>query len=481
MAKTFQTTKRTKLPLVLSIVAVVILAVSALVISGNFEKIVTPFAPLIKPQASSSQPKLTQSFSDAFKSDAINTEKWAIWKNGNVTIQQTTANNLRMDIPQGSESGKVKQGSITFKESLDDKGDFRIITVLYPTTVTGEGSGVTGMRFASAGTGDDEGAVVKWVVNTVGTTTTRKVQFIVRGPDGKALFQKEADFSSPVGMLRLDRVNKTYRAYYKAGRDTSGDTAWTSLGEFKHTTLGNGGKLSLYTTNQAKNYPKVAGRFDEVRIRWEGDPSTRTEFSDSFANQVIGTNWKTWVTTGATIRETKNENLNITVPTGAISGKAGSARLTRKEPVVKEGKDFVMTTKMSKPVVTGEGKGAAGIAFRSFTDVDKEAMQVRWVVAGSTSKLVFYVTNPDGTLAEKASKDVTATTLTLMIIRKGDKYAAAYRVGDNDADWIYIGKEEKVEFGANGSLGLFVSNVGEATKYPKVTARFDGVWGWTAK
>ncbi len=481
MAKTFQTTKRTKLPLILSIVAVVILAVSALVISGNFEKIVTPFAPLIKPQASSNQPELTQVFSDAFKADAINTEKWAEGKIGTVTLRQTTANNLRMEIPQGSESGKAKQAYLMFKESFDDKGDFRIVSVLYPPTVTGEGTGVSGFRFASAGSGDDEGAVLKWVVNTIGTTTTRKVQFAVSGPDGKVLFKNEADFSSPVGMLRLDRVNKTYRAFYKAGRDSSADTAWTSLGEFKHSTLGNGGKLSLYTKNQGNKYPKVAGRFDEARIRWQGDPSTRTEFTDSFANQVLGKNWKTVVTAGATIRETKYEDLNIIVATGSAEGKVRSARLIRKDPVVKEGKDFVMTTKMSKPIVTGEGKGAAGIAFRSFTEIDKEVAQVRWEVSGTTSQVIFLVKMPDGSLAEKAAKDVTASRLTLALRRTGDKYVAQYRTGDNDTDWISVASSEKVEFGANGSLGLFVNNLGEETKYPKVSARFDSVWGWSTK
>jgi len=386
-----------------------------------------------------------------------------------------------MNIPQGSDGDKAKQGSIIFKESLDDKGDFRVIAVLYPPTVTGEGAGVSGLRFTSTGSGDDEGAVVKWTVTTVGTTTTRKANFIVRGPDGQILFQKDAELITPVGMLRLDRVNKTYRAFFKPGRDTTGDTGWTKIGEFNHETLGNGGKLSLFTANQAEAYPKVAGRFDEVRIRWQGEDSTRKEFGDAFANQIIATQWRTWITTGATIRETKNDKLNITIPAGAVEGKMGSARLTRKEPVVQEGKDFYMTTKMNKPIVTGEGKGAAGLSFRSFTDVDKEAAQVRWVVTGTTSKIIFFAQNPDGTLAERASKDVTASVLSLRLTRKGDKYSAAYRIGDNDNDWVSVGREEQVAFGAKGSISLFATNIGEATKYPKVAARFDSVWGWIAK
>lgn len=481
MAKSFQPSKKKNLSVFFSLLAVIVLAVTALIISGNFEKIITPFAPIIKPQASSNQPKLTQAFSDAFKAAAVNAEKWETNTSVGATIQQTTANNLRINVPAGSVSDKAKQGSLIFKESFDDQKDFRVIAVLYPPTVTGDGTGVSGLRFASTGSGDDEIAAVKWKVATVGTTTTRQANFIVRGPDGQILFQKDVEFTSPVGMLRLDRVNKTYRAFFKPGRDTTGDTGWTKIDEFNHETLGNGGKLSLFTANQAEAYPKVAGRFDEVRIRWQGEDSTRTEFGDVFADKVVSTKWRTWITTGATILETKNNNLNMTVPAGAVEGKMGSARLTRKEPVVTEGKDFYMMTKMSKPIVTGEGKGAAGLSFRSFTDVDKEAAQVRWVVTGTTSKVVFFAQNPDGTLAERASKDVTASSLNLRLTRKGDKYSAAYRIGDNDNDWVSVGKEEKVEFGAKGSIGLFVTNIGEATKYPKVTARFDSVWGWVAK
>lgn len=482
MAKSYQSDTKKNGSVVLSLGAVMVLAISALVISGNFEKIITPFAPIIKPKASSNQPTLTQMFSDVFKADAINAEKWGTWKNGDASIKQTAANNLRMDIPQGSVEDKAKQASLVYKVALEDKKDFRIASTLYPPTVTGEGTGVSGFRFSSTGTGDDEGAVLKWTVATVGTTTTRKVQFVVRGPDGKVMFQKEADFASPVGMLRLDRVSDTYRAFYKAGRDITSDTAWTALGEFKHETLGNGGKLTLFTANQAKAYPKVAGRFDEVRIRWQGEESGNMEFADAFSAGAISAKWQTWNTTGATVKETKYDNLLIGIPTGAVDNKPGSVRFVRKEPVVGEGKDFIMTTTLYKPTVTGDGTGASGLVFRSFTEVDKEVAMIRWEVTNTpTSKLVFLVKNPDGTLSQKASVDVTANKLTLRLSRKGDKYTAHYRVGDSDKDLVKIGKDESVEFGADGSLGLFASNVGNDTKFPKVAARFDSTWGRLAK
>ncbi|MFH0749776.1 MAG: hypothetical protein V1917_02570 [Candidatus Gottesmanbacteria bacterium] len=479
MTKFIKKKSRISVSLVLSLFVVVFLGVSTLVISGNFASIVTPFAPLIKLFASNNQPKLTQGFTDAFKADAINTDKWTVGKNGNASIVQTAYDNLRINIPAGNVSSAGKYGYLMFKERFDDKADFRIVGVLYRPIVTGDGSGTTGLRFSSSGSADDEGARIQWIVNG----TASKVKFTVSAADGTILESKDADLSSTFAVFRLDRVNKTYRAYYKVDRDESDDAKWIRLGQEYNATLGNAGNVAIFTNNVGKDgkFPKVVGRFDTVRIRWEGEPSNRIEFYDGFSNQVVANKWNISVSSGATVIETPSNNLNLNVPAGAVESKPGRAVITRKEPIVKSDKDFYVQTAMYKPTVTGDGKGAAGLSFRSFTTVDDEAAQIRWVVTGSTSKLVFLVYNPDGTLGERAFVNVDKNKLTLVLKRKGNKYTALYRIGDTDTDWIRIGKEENAVFGANGTVSLFTSNVGEAGKYPRVNARFDGVWGWVAK
>ncbi len=465
--------------LFVTFIVLFILAVSALVLSGNFASIATPFAPLLKPFASSNQPKITEHFTDAFKTDTINTEKWIVNKSGNTQVVQTAANNLRIDIPEGSVDGKAKGGNLTFKEKFKENGDFRVVAVLYRPVVTGEGVGATGIRFASAGSADDEGAVIRWQVKGA----TSKVVFAVTAADGTKLESQADDLPTNIAVLRLERINKKYRAYYKVGRDVSGDVAWKQLGQEQHSTLGNEGRVILFTHNTGGDakFPKVVGRFDTVNIGWEGEPATDIRFSDAFANGVLGKQWRVKGTTGATARETQADNLVFTVPAGAVSGKPGYMRATRKSPTVGSDKDFAFQTVMFKPTITGEGRGAAGISFNSATSVDDEAAQVKWVVEGTMSKLVFVVRNPDGTLAERAEASVTQNKLTVRLARRNDKYTASYRVGDSDSDFVRIGNEESAVFGANGFVGLFANNLGVGGKYPRVTARFDSVSGSVEK
>lgn len=471
--------KSSPVTLIATFVVLFILAVSALVLSGNFASIVTPFAPLLKPFASSNQPKLTEHFTDAFKADAINTEKWTVNKSGDASITQTAANNLRIDIPAGSVNGKAKGAGLTFKEKFKEYGDFRVVAVVYRPVVTGEGVGMTGIRFASSGSADDEGAVIRWQVKG----TTSKVVFVVTAADGTRLESQADDLPSNIAVLRLERINKKYRAYYKTGRDTSGDVPWKELGQEQNSTLGNEGRVILFTNNAGADskFPKVVGRFDTVNIGWEGEPKNTITFSDAFANGVLAKQWVAKGSAGAVARETKADNLNLTVPAGAVGGKPGYMRVTRKSPTVGSDKDFSFTAVMFKPTVTGEGRGAAGLSFNSATSVDDEAAQIRWVVEGATSKLVFTVRNPDGTLAERAEASVTQNKLTLRLVRKDDKYTAWYRTGDSDTDFVQIGHEENAVFGANGFVGLFANNLGVGGKYPRVTGRFDQVNGSVEK
>lgn len=463
---------------VVSFVTLLLILVSVFVLSGSFSDLVTT---INKSKASQANPKITESFMDPFKDGTINTDAWAVAKTEGVAVVETAADNLRIDVSEGNSSGKVKAGTLTYKELFKGSGDFRAVAVVYKPVVTGEGTGITAIRFSSKGEDDDEAAVVRWQVSK----DSSKISFFVNGADGKRMETQQAEVKSNIAILRLDRINKRYRAFYKLGNDVTGDKNWIALGKEADASLGNEGRISITTHNGgvAGKFPKVVGRLDQVAISWEGDPATKKSFSDAFANGNIGANWKVSRTDGAQVYENTNDNLIMSLPSGALNGKGRYAILTRTQPLVPEGKEFALQAKIYKPAVIGEGTGYSGLRFVSAGTVDDEAAVVRWVAGKNISKMVFAVRAPDGTLAERASVDVPATlkSATLRLTRVGNSYRGWYRTGDADTDWVAIGSEASTNFGANGAVGLVVSNAGMPGKYPRVVGRFDTVNGSVAK
>lgn len=469
----------------ITLIAIIVLAGGAMFLLNN--KISNTSTEITKSQASMAVPKLTETYTDNFKTDTINEDKWSVNKSADVTVLQTTGNNLRINIPEGNQAGKPKTGSVLFKERLKDNADFRAIAVLYRPIVTGNGGAVEGLRYSSKGGLNDEGAVIRWIVNGASS----KVSFSVAAADGTVIERKSADLPSNIAIFRLERVNKSYRASYKLGNDLTSDTGWTVLGEETNASLGADGYISIAAHNGAvKNqFPKVIARFDTARISWEGkpkQPSDRLSFSDAFSDGNIGKKWKASATAGTAIVETKSDNLSMNVAAGAVGNKPRSGWVMRTGPVVKEGNNFAVNAQMYKPVVKGEGYGASALSFQSTTTLDDEAAVVRWVVSekDSISKLVFMVRAPDNTMLERASVDIKGlktNRLTLHLRRTGDKYAAAYRVGGGDADFISIGKEENATLGADGHIVLSTSNTGVNNKHPQVIGRFDVVTGWSEK
>lgn len=463
---------------VVSFVTLLLILVSVFVMSGSFADFVTT---VTKTKASRANPKVSETFADAFNDGKINEEKWTVTKTDGASVAETTGDNLRFTVSEGNVEGKVRSATLTFKELLKTSGDFRAVAVVYKPTVTGEGTGVTALRFSSKGSDDDEAAVVRWLVNG----TSSKIVFRVNGADGKRMETEHADVKSNVAILRLDRINKKYRAFYKVGNDPSGDVGWMPLGNEQDISLGNEGRISLATHNGGVNgkFPKVIGRVDQLNISWEGEPSTKDSFSDAFADGNLGKLWKITRSDGAQVYENKQDNLMMSLPTGPIQNKGRYAVLTRQQPVVPEGKEFGLQTRMYKPVVVGEGTGYAGIRFISGGTVDDEAASLRWVVGKDLSRMVFVVRSPDGTLAEKATVNVPVTlkAATMRLTRVGNAYRGWYRTGDADTEWIAVGSEVSTNFGANGKVSLIVHNANTPGKYPRVIGRFDQASGSVEK
>lgn len=426
---------------------------------------------------------LSSNFKDNFKSTAIDVSKWTVLKTGNTGVKQSATNNLVINVPAGSLDGKTsKSGRLVSKQLLGEGDNFRVVSVLYRPVVTGEGLGVTGVRFGSDDKKNDEGAIISWNVNS---NKEGKLYFYVKGSDGKRIETKVVNLNSNQAVFRLDRVNDVYFAYYKTGNDTTSDKDWTSLGKVDNSSLGASGFVTLFANNagEAGKYPAVLSRFDSLSLAWEGGVSTLNKFADSFSNKVVEEQWKKRLTPGSTIVENASDNMVMRIPSGVVSGKPGSAYLKRLSPRIPANKDFSLNTLIYKPVVSGSGLSASGLSFVSSDEEDKEAAKLMWQVGGSTNKLVFAVRNDKGVMSETALIKLkqNVKSLTMRLTRRGDKYSAWYRTGDGDTDFIKIGSDKDLVFGSEGTVGLFSTNLGSLLRYPSVAVRFDSVSGSVEK
>lgn len=473
------------IPLGISVVSLVIIAVSLVVISGKFSSLITIF---VRPHASAAQPVITDRFIDAFKDGKVNADKWDVSANEDVSVQETTADNLRVDIPgiPVSKKAVAKRGTLVFKEKFKKNADFRVTVIMYRPIINKDGAGQSGIAFSSASKLDDEAASIVWKVASDSGSVSSKIIFDVKAPNGDSMIHKEADLRSNIAVLQLTRVNGYYRGAYHPGADLTGDVEATVLGEIQNAELGDDGKVRILTNN-AGTKTKVIGRFDTAYVYWQANnkptpTSDQALFTDNFGDGVVNTKWTTHATSGSTTQENTEKNLAITVLAGAVDGKAGNVQITRNEPVVGTLKNFVFTAWVYKPSWVGGGLGAAGLRFQSSSAANKEAAHVSWRTGKDASgklvsRLVFVVTDRTGKQVEVDGVNLKdgVIKVALQLRRTGTKYAAFYKLnpGDPDTAAVAIGSEKEASFGEDGRFGLFVSNLGQNGKYPFVAAQFD--------
>lgn len=491
---TFKRKSALSLPVVVSIGATIVLAGTALYAGGYFPTITKSISGIF---ASNAKPIINTTFTDNFKDGTIDAAKWDKVVGGDVTVFENVSDNLKFNIPAGSVGGALKQGKLIYKELLKDKMDFVVSTVAFKPIVTGTGTGTEGMRFVSASGSDKEGAVVRWEVNGA----TSKIRFVVTDKDGKVLVNSAADVFTNSAAMRLVRVNREYKAYYKSGTDINDELGWNLLGVCDRTAetnncnatlTGQDGKLSLFAHNGGTKdaFPKVVARFDRATIGTQtgtSAPATVETFNDEFSNGNLGSVWAATKSSGVEVTENTNNMLMVQIPALSVNGNPAVARIKRLTPSVGVEKDFTYYVQLKKPALVGDGSGYAGLVFASPTVQDKEGASVRWIVTKSgttsTSKLVFLVNDKTGgPLVERASVNVNNAKLTLGLRRNGNLYKAFYRVGDSDSDWVQIGDLAVSDnFGSAGSFYLTSSNQGVNKKYPAVTSQFDRVWGSVQK
>lgn len=199
-------------------------------------------------------------------------------------------------------------------------------------------------------------------------------------------------------------------------------------------------------------------------------------FSDRFGDGLIAKAlWNVSKSDGVTVVETKSDNLRVTIPVGAVSGKPRNAIMSYKE-MVSAGQDFTMSTRLYKPIVSGSGIGRSGIRFGGGDGNESEGLLLYWEVSGTTSEIVFVV-NAGGTNVSTQRIAASGSQIQLMLKRTGTEYSAAYRSDnfDDDNPLVAVGESVVSPGQVGGKVRLFVTNVGEGSNYPRVVGRFDSV------
>lgn len=457
-----------------------IVGIGILQLSG----IENPFAPSSIPAAGAKQPYTTASFTDAFKADTINTEKWQSFANGS-TVSQTTTNLLKIAVQAGSNNNKAKNGGLVFKPVIGADKDFVIVTEVYEPKVTGEGLGVAGVRFAASKDVDNESSSLFWQKGA----GVNKLVLLVKDPNENptASVRERASVAVPNNTnrlaLRLARIGNKYTAQYKVGGNNP-DVAWQIIGAEDNPGLGSEGQVRLYASNlnSGNKTPEVMVRFDTTIVRWDdgSKPEANVKrFVDNFADGSINTEkWMSRVSSGAYARETKYNNLNLGVASGLASKRPAvhrTAKLVLNEDIA-ESKDFTARVQIYKPKVVGKGLGKTSLGFASNGKDNDETASITWAVDSSnTSTLVFAVNGADGKPAEEKQRVAYANDkVTLIMKRIGNTYTVSYIPGinDPDKDGETLGSITN-NSAAKGKIALWTSNNNLGDLAPKVVTRID--------
>ncbi len=421
-------------------------------------------------------PNVNQGFSDNFADGKINEAKWNDYKNvqGVIVTETTKDNLLNINIPEGSVSGKAKNGGLVFKSPIKADSDFRVVASIYKPIVKGNGPAITGITFTSSDTNQDEAVRVFWRVDG----NVSELVMTVMAADGKIIESNKVPVEAAKVSLRLVRVDKTYTAHYSIGLDD--DRKFIKIGQAENLSLGAAGKIRLFANNVGKDkkFPRITSRIDGVTIAWYDSSAPEREFmGDRFNGASIDTSkWAVSTQSGTTATQSATDNLVLNITAGANGNKPKVVSLLTKTSIDQK-KNFWATTSMFKPIVTGEGTGRSGFQFLTNGANNDEAGTIAWIVSGSSSKLVFTVQAANGKVLAKEEVDLAAADnkVILRISRNQEGYIGLYKIGASDSDtaWKKFSSRVVISNTGEGRFRLFASNGGTVGKYPAVKARFD--------
>ncbi len=443
------------------------LIIGLLIVGGLFVYNATKTVPAGIEVMEVSQPS-SFSFNETFGNGLIDAGKWKVTKSDDVTVTETTGDNLRIVVPAGAVAGKSRNGKLMYKETVSQGKNFSYSARLYKPIVTGAGMGRTSVRFVDNNKTDAEGASISWEVS--GGTS----QLVYRVNIGGSITESSVAVVGNSAQVVLKRAGNEYSASYRMN-SFDDDTAFETLGEAVTSTAVNGGRLTLGVENTGVGgFPRVVGRVDNVILT--SNLTSSNVFSDNFASIDSG-KWSANAK-GGSAQSIANGNLVMNVPAGTTPA-ARNKFLNVSSASITADKRAVAIVEMFKPKATGAGTAISGIGFSSTGTVDDEGASIRWEVNGASSKLVFVVKNAQGKVEEKASVDISGNRnrLTAKLVHADGGYIAMYRLGaglDDDSGFVKLGAERDPKLGAAGQYSLFATHASTSgVKAPAVVTKFD--------
>jgi len=418
-------------------------------------------------------PTLNTGYWDKFQGDALNGEHWNEYKSStDVKISETTYGNLNIAIPQGSNNGKAKYGGIVFRNSIPSDSDFRVIASMYKPVIQGSGTAITGIAFNPSD--DDEGNAVRVFWRST-SSTSELVMTMKNGTQTTEINRISVDAQKI--NLRLVRAGQTYIARYQIAGDD--DNPLINIGIIENSSLSPNGKIKIFANNLGKNnqFPSIKSRVDTIGVSWfDNNLPQKSIIYDTFSSLKINEErWNIHTPDGTTAKIELADNLALSVVSGSNNGQARISSITTKDSIV-EGKDFIATTQILKPIVDGSGTGKTGFQYFTNDLQNKEQVTIVWAVTQNTSSLIFTAQDSNGKTISWETVDLeeNVTKVHLRISRTQDGYIAMYKnkISD-DIPFIKLGQKVLIENSSKGRFKLFTSNVGSNGKFPSIKGRFD--------
>lgn len=422
-------------------------------------------------------PDVNASFQDNFSGEQVDQGKWTTSKNSDSVNFATTKDELTILLPAttGAAGRAATNGSLTLKQAIEAKSDFRMSLTMRKPTIKGAGQAMSGIAFASQGSENQEVARLFWRVDGA----VSELVFVTRGADGKMVETNKVAIEAAKATLRLVRAGQSYVAYYSIGLDDDRNTV--KVGQANDTTLGANGRMRIFTssTNKDGKHPEVLSKVDAAAINWKNpDVATKSVIRDTFGGgQEIDQNkWIVTTQAGATVTQNANDNLIMRITAGANNGKAKLVNMVTRD-IIDQKQNFTTTVQMLKPIVEGEGMGRSGLQFLTNGQESDESGTIAWRVTATTSKLVFTVVSADGKVVANEEIDLgkDVNRVSLRMAKNQNGYIAMYKPGltDGDTPWQRFSNRVTVKDSGKGRMRLFTSNGGEKGAYPAVRGRFD--------
>lgn len=210
-------------------------------------------------------PITNEEFTDSFKDNVINERKWNTYQNTPKIVIQEKDASLKITIPSGATNGKANSGGMSFTTIIPEDSDFKVNLSLAKPTITGKGTGVTGLGFATnLEDSFNENIRIAWRV----TANSNQLALVGTDINGVSTEYGRATISASKIAIQLIRVGNLYIANYKDIEKE--DQKWIKIGQGEITFFTEKGRIRIFSNNLGTNkqYPKIENSIESFSLSW---------------------------------------------------------------------------------------------------------------------------------------------------------------------------------------------------------------------